>query len=206
MGDWEGEFTYVDARGSLVIDYIIVNGYVHDKVLEFKVDDRVDSDHLPLAMEMEGIGRQVAEEGEEKDEEQNIVRKIINWDRDARRLYDKRTMELGGMEWQKSWAVEEKWSGIKELIHRALIYKEVKKSKRKEIGHKDWWNRSCTKKKWKYRKWKKGKSRRFINRQRKKEWTENNIQGEEWRKHFMMLLGDTEKEIIMKKNGTLRER
>lgn len=250
MGDWEGEFTYVGARGSSVIDYIIVNEYIHDKVLEFKVDDRVDSDHLPLAMMMEGTGRQDAEEGDEEDEELNTGRKIINWDKEARRLYFERTTELGSVEWQKSWSVEEKWRRIKKLIHSALIYKEVKKPRTKEIGYKDWWIRSCTRKKRevkrKYKRWKKGRGRRedfmegrrdfrellerrrkdkraeeeeelrnlrnekeiwrFINRRRKKkEWTENNIQGEEWRKHFMKLLGGTEKEITMKGNGTERK-
>lgn len=47
-GDWEGEYTYVGLRGSSVIDYAIVNENVYDKVVEFRIDVRVDSDHLPL--------------------------------------------------------------------------------------------------------------------------------------------------------------
>lgn len=42
-GDWEGEYTYVGARGNTVIDYISVNEGIHDKVTEFRVEDRVDS-------------------------------------------------------------------------------------------------------------------------------------------------------------------
>jgi len=47
-GDWEGEFTYVGAKGSTIIDYIIVNEKAGNRVIEFRVEDRVDSDHMPL--------------------------------------------------------------------------------------------------------------------------------------------------------------
>jgi len=33
----EGEYTYVGARGCSVIDYIVVNEYVQEDVIEFKV-------------------------------------------------------------------------------------------------------------------------------------------------------------------------
>lgn len=52
-GDWEGEYTYVGARGNTIIDYVIVNEKVKDKIVEFKVGDRVDSDHLLLIVEIE---------------------------------------------------------------------------------------------------------------------------------------------------------
>lgn len=47
-GDWEGEFTYIGSRGTSVIDYAIVNEEMLDRIEEFKIGDRVDSDHLPL--------------------------------------------------------------------------------------------------------------------------------------------------------------
>jgi len=43
-GDWEGEYTYVGARGSTVIDYVIVNEKAYNNVLDFKIEDRVDSE------------------------------------------------------------------------------------------------------------------------------------------------------------------
>lgn len=35
---------------------------------------------------------------------------------------------------------------IKRWIHRVMIKKEIK-IKRKRLGHEDWWDRSCTRKK-----------------------------------------------------------
>lgn len=44
-GDKEGEYTYVGARGSLVIDYVFVNEVGYNIVNSFKVGERVESDH-----------------------------------------------------------------------------------------------------------------------------------------------------------------
>lgn len=49
-GDWEGEFTYIGARGCFVIDYIIVNEYVQERLIKFYIGDRVNSDHMPIIM------------------------------------------------------------------------------------------------------------------------------------------------------------
>lgn len=47
-GDEKGEFTYVGGRGSSVIDYELGNEEVWDRVLNMRVLDRVESDHLPV--------------------------------------------------------------------------------------------------------------------------------------------------------------
>lgn len=59
-GDWEGEYTYIKARGNSVIDYVMVNEDVNDRIIDFKVDVRVDSDHLLLCLK-------IKEHGEEED-------------------------------------------------------------------------------------------------------------------------------------------
>ncbi|KYM98796.1 hypothetical protein ALC62_10485 [Cyphomyrmex costatus] len=51
-GDWEGEYTYVGARGCSVIDYILVSEVLHGRITEFRVDVRMDSDHQPLRLKM----------------------------------------------------------------------------------------------------------------------------------------------------------
>lgn len=78
-GDWEREFTYVGGRGNSVIDYIFVNVCVQDRIRTFKVEDRVDSDHSPISMEMkwekeedEEEGRDGKPEEEKKEEEEEI--------------------------------------------------------------------------------------------------------------------------------------
>jgi len=46
------EFTYVDARGSSMIDYAVVSKEINVRIKSFKIDERVDSDHLSLEMEI----------------------------------------------------------------------------------------------------------------------------------------------------------
>lgn len=43
----------VGARESSVIDYVFVNGNVYDKMMEFKIEVRVDLDHMLLIIEMD---------------------------------------------------------------------------------------------------------------------------------------------------------
>jgi len=45
-GDWDGNFTYVGARGNTVIDFVIVNENAYNKTIDFKILERVNSDHL----------------------------------------------------------------------------------------------------------------------------------------------------------------
>lgn len=45
-GDWEGEYTYVGARGSSVIDYALVNEKMYDRLREFRIGERIESDHM----------------------------------------------------------------------------------------------------------------------------------------------------------------
>lgn len=52
-GDRKGEYTYVSNKGCSVIDYVIVNEKGYDIINNFKIEDRVDSDHMPLVVEVE---------------------------------------------------------------------------------------------------------------------------------------------------------
>lgn len=50
--DKEGEFTYVEARGCSVIDYVIINKNCENRIKSFRIKDRVDSDHMPLEVRL----------------------------------------------------------------------------------------------------------------------------------------------------------
>lgn len=54
QGDEEGEFTFTGRRGSTVIHYIIGDSEVRDKIVRMTVGDRVDSDHHPVEVRLEG--------------------------------------------------------------------------------------------------------------------------------------------------------
>lgn len=55
--NWEGEYTYIGARGSTVIDYVFVNEHIQDRIREFIVEESVDSDHMPICLEIEAEER-----------------------------------------------------------------------------------------------------------------------------------------------------
>ena len=52
LGGCDGNFTYVGARGNSVIDYVIVNDKAWKVIEDFKIEDRVDSGHIPLKVEI----------------------------------------------------------------------------------------------------------------------------------------------------------
>lgn len=45
-GDEMGEHTFIGARGSSVIDYVLVNDKAREVIRKFRVIDRVESDHI----------------------------------------------------------------------------------------------------------------------------------------------------------------
>jgi len=53
-GDEEGEYTYTGGRGCTVIDYVIGEGEVKDRVERMRIGDRVDSDHQPVEVWLKG--------------------------------------------------------------------------------------------------------------------------------------------------------
>lgn len=64
-GDKE-EFTYIEAKGCTVINYNIVNEICNSRVKNFRIDNRIESDHLPLILTMDC---------DEKDEERRRNKK-----------------------------------------------------------------------------------------------------------------------------------
>lgn len=94
--DWEGEYTYVGARGSSVIDYEIVCEEIIEKIRNFRIGEGVDSDHLPLEIEMEIKDKKGREQKEKEHEEPNEKkeREIIRWDKEAILRYTESTEEL----------------------------------------------------------------------------------------------------------------
>ncbi|XP_032687575.1 uncharacterized protein LOC116851844 isoform X2 [Odontomachus brunneus] len=81
-GDWEGEFTYVGARGNTVIDYVIVSEEIYCKAEDFVIGGRIESDHMPLELrieeEEEDEERRVPKGGEEENKEGGGEKEFIS--------------------------------------------------------------------------------------------------------------------------------
>jgi hypothetical protein len=125
-GDEEGKWTYIGNRGETVIDYGIVDEEAWERVEEFRIGERVGSDHLPLEISIEGTNQEERGKGRAKEKQRKVTIKI--WDdqgveEDRRRLDKARFVE---QEIEKM-AVE-----LKEVIKKATMKKEVivKSSKR----------------------------------------------------------------------------
>lgn len=102
-----------------------------------------------------------SEEGAEgKEGGKSKVREIISWDADAILKYNERTKEICRAVEGDTISIEEKWEKIKKIVLEAMVKKKVKMRKRK-LGDKDWWDKSCTKKKREvvriYKRWRNGK-------------------------------------------------
>lgn len=134
-GDREGEFTYVDPRGSSVIDYIVVNDNCYEIVNNFKVANGVDSDHMPIIMittaEAAGIKEDLGEEITG-----NVRRYETCWSRNDIRQYTERTNDKQWEEREYGNSIEEMWDSLKSLVNENMIKKEYRKVRRK-IGYKD---------------------------------------------------------------------
>jgi len=147
-GDWEGEYTYVGARGSTVIDYVIVNERAYNSVLDFKIEDRVDSDHVPLRLSMKKKEAKTAKE--ERQEEDGVRRRKyierIVWDVEAIKRFKERTENLVQSADGKERSIEEIWQWIKKVACETMERRKIK-IRRRKLGYKDWWDLECTRKK-----------------------------------------------------------
>jgi hypothetical protein len=50
QGDEEEKWTYIDIRRETVLDYGIVNEETWERVQEFRIGERSESDHLEIAL------------------------------------------------------------------------------------------------------------------------------------------------------------
>ena len=73
-GDEEGEYTYTGGRGESVIDYVITGEEERGEIECMKVEDRVESDHHPIVLEMKGGGEE--REGREEREKGKTERRL----------------------------------------------------------------------------------------------------------------------------------
>lgn len=111
VGDKEGEYTYVGPRGNTVIDYVIINDSAYNLIDSFKVDERVDSDHVPLITWLKEEEKKRKEMAEELEEEASRI--FIQWDEEARKFYKERTEGTWNKEELEKEEVEDIWNKLK---------------------------------------------------------------------------------------------
>lgn len=141
VGDERGEYTYVGARGHSVIDYVIVNEWCLNNVISFKVESRVDSDHLPLGLRLRVGTDMVRRKGGAQ--EDVMYKDLIQWNEESVALY-RHKLEQSVDLMMTGNSVEEEWKYLKNKAHEAMQKKRIRVKKWK-LGHKKWWDRDCSK-------------------------------------------------------------
>jgi len=141
-GDEEGEFTFTGGVGSTVIDYVIGNELTRERIRRMEVGDRIDSNHLPLEVWIEG--ERVSSGGKRK-EGGKVWRGI--WDREGREEFRGRMEE----ELKRDVKEGEEWERLEGLVREALkeIETERQGEGRKKLG---WWDEECRERKKEVRK------------------------------------------------------
>lgn len=111
-GDGRGEWTHVGWRGGSVIDYVIGNEEMSERVDMMVVEDRIDSDHQPVSVWIRGKRgrREYREEGRRGGDGR------IQWSEEDRLKFAERF----GEDEVGDGLVEVEWEGLKEKIAEAL--------------------------------------------------------------------------------------
>jgi hypothetical protein len=118
QGHEEEEWSYIDSRKEIVIDYGIVNEEALESVEEFRIGERVEPDHLPLEISTEETNHEEMGKGRAK-EGQKVTIKIG----DEQGVEEYRTrLEKVRFEEQD---VEKMAVELKEVIEKATTKKEV---------------------------------------------------------------------------------
>lgn len=138
-------------------------------VQEFRVEYRVNSDHVPLRLE----GNNQGEEEDVQEEEKRQQRTIMKWSEEDIALYQQRTEEEKEDARKIETSSEGKWQNLKRQVHSAMIKKQIKKKKWK-LGQKMWWDKCYSKKnrliKRTYEKWRRGKKMKSRYIEERKKW------------------------------------
>lgn len=85
-GDEEGEYTFTGGKGNTVIDYVMGDGLVEEKIERIRIGDKVNSDHHPIEVWIRG---EVGEKGGKRGKGRG--RRGV-WDEEGRKTF-KRKME-----------------------------------------------------------------------------------------------------------------
>ena len=160
-GDEDGEFTYIGVKGRSVIDYVLCNAQAREEVETLSIEERTESDHLPLivrintcreidrAIKTEKVGLEIWDEKGVEHFQNNIndveiERKGV--DEELKELANKispailkRWFSIGNQRTKQKWWTEECWIKKKEvnkflrLWKRNLVAFEEYRNKKKEF-------------------------------------------------------------------------
>ena len=161
-GDERGEFTYTGARGETVIDYVVGEVGVVDRIESLEVGEGVESDHHPLIVRIREERREAKrEEGNRGGTERG------GWNERGRERFREKVAGIG----------EEKRLGLQEELQEGLrrlrrgLEEGGREKEKRRVG---WWDAECRVAKGEARKalrrWRKGGAKVEEYRERKRQY------------------------------------
>lgn len=138
-GDEEEELTYIGARGSSIIDYAIGNTEARDKIGSLVIEERTESDHLPICVYIQAEDSRLSFT-DMLDEDKTFKQQI--WTEGG----IKKFREILDTQEFKETGLEESWMELKDGLNTATQEKEITIKKRR-LREKKWWNKECRKRK-----------------------------------------------------------
>lgn len=89
-GDEAGEWTYIGACGNSVIDYGIVNAEAREDIVDLVVEERIESDHLPIRIDI--YSTEYGANPDVEQEETSVERRT--WTEEGKRNFAGKTEEI----------------------------------------------------------------------------------------------------------------
>ncbi|XP_029164823.1 uncharacterized protein LOC114936023 [Nylanderia fulva] len=187
-GDEEGGWAYMGPNGKSVIDYIIGNEEVREEIRKLEIGERMDSDHMPLIVWLEGKGGG----GERKGKK----RRRWNWTEEGKEEFREKIGEIWGKQRdeQEEEGVEGEWEEKKKKIQEVLDKGNEREGKEKKGKKRGWFDRECRREKGEVvkelKRWRRigGKGEEYRKRKKKYERLcrkKKEEENEEWTKKAM---------------------
>lgn len=134
-----------------------------------ELEDRVESDHAPISIELEECVEMLQDREGEKIEN---TMEVFSWTEESVEIYRAQTEEKENTG-EEGETVEENWGRVKRWVMKAVV-KKKRRIKKWKIEQKRWWDRDCARKKRKVKQvlkeWKMGRIQKAKYLAERKEW------------------------------------
>ena len=147
---FDGNYTFIGRRGSSTIDHYVCSVELLDKVISYKTGDRVESQHMPIELELGG--GEEGNEGREGREEGEVTK--VRW-KEAKRgesinILGRPEIERGLREAYEALDINidegvDRFDKVMETINKPMVSKY--KIGEREVEKKKWFDKECERKK-----------------------------------------------------------
>lgn len=130
-----GRWTFSRGDCRTVVDYGVTNAKSWDRIKNIEIGYRLDSDHLPILVELEGTRESMRKRNQKSREE---TKWIQSWKEEDVCKFERREEEI---EWKETEG-EEKWKDLKKRVDECCVKRKVRAGEKDKEG---WFDEQCGK-------------------------------------------------------------